>query len=211
MDATALDLDRLERNAWRKFYGDGLFDIYLGGMLAILPLAGPLEDAWGSWGLIAVLAFYLVLLAGYGLLRHYVTKPRLGSFKPAPSRRRKIGFTRLILAASVIVGLFAMWLVTNGPNPAVAVSWIPVAWFLNCVLVFSAMAYFLDVPRFYVYGFVFGSTVMLDELAYSALALDLSPFVVFGLPGLGIMAWGVRMFVRFVRDYPVISAEEPAR
>lgn len=208
MDATA-DLSQLERSAFRKFYGDGVFDMYLGAMLGFLPVAGMMTDAFeNEWlGLLLTLGIYASLLGGYALLRHYFTKPRIGTFTPAAPRKRKILRARVVLILSIVAGLVVFWLFASG-NASSSPSWLPVAWLLNSVIVFGAMAYFLDVPRFLIYGIAFGMTVMIDEWTTMAFGIDLSPMIVFGLPGLGILLFGARRFVRFIRTNPVVPAEE---
>jgi len=75
------------------------------------------------------------------------------------------------------------------------------AWAVNCIVVFSLGAYFLDLPRLYAYGVLFAITVPLDILVRKLVYLDLS-FVAFGVPALVILVVGTVIFIRFLRDYP---------
>ena len=105
------DMDKLEREAFRKFHEDGLFDIYLGLLLAAVPLAGIFESILPSETVILlVYAVVVTTIVGiYALLRRKVVRPRLGTFTPAPQRKRKISLVRLALAASVVLGLLVWW------------------------------------------------------------------------------------------------------
>jgi hypothetical protein len=76
-------------------------------------------------------------------------------------------------------------------------------WFLNATGVFAAMAYFLDVPRFYAYGPLFGVSVMLEIYSRTILDYELSVFAAFGIPAAIVVAVGVYKFVHFLKDYPV--------
>ena len=80
----ATDLKRLEKDAYRKFYEDGLFDVYLGLLLFLMPFASRI-DRWFGGNEAAAIA---VLLLAYGILvlvwtvgrKRFVT-PRIGTIK----------------------------------------------------------------------------------------------------------------------------------
>ena len=79
---------------------------------------------------------------------------------------------------------------------------IPLIWFLNSVVVLGAMAYFLDVPRFYAHGVVFGLAMPL--MIWPDVLWDnrLEPWIAFGIPGLIVMAVGIYKFILFLKTYP---------
>ncbi|MDH4139432.1 MAG: hypothetical protein OEV43_02555 [Coriobacteriia bacterium] len=200
------DLERLERQAWRKFYDDGLFDIFLGTMLAMMPVASMIET-WlpNELSRMAVLvAVYAGLVLAFTLLRRGIVRPRLGTIKPTRERRRKVHGTTLVLAGSVLLGLL-VWAVTalRGAGNTDFVDYIPLVFLLNATVVFAAMAYLLDVPRFYAYGPLFGMSIVVLEYSRTLLDIKIPVFVAFGLPALIIVGVGVYKLVRFLRDYPV--------
>lgn len=86
-------------------------------------------------------------------------------------------------------------------------AFMPVIWFVNAVLVFGAMAYFLDVPRFYIYGFLFGLPLALEAALGAYFSVDLPRAVIFAVPALAMIGVGSLKLVRFLRDYPVRASE----
>ncbi len=156
------DLKTLERDAFRKFYEDGLVDVFFGLMLVTMAIGAVVTDRLENEaaGMIAMLGISVVLVALLMVPRRRLLLTRLGSFRPGPDRRRKVSATRLALLGSVLVGVVVSALVAAAYGAEVSVASIevllPMVWFLNAVLVMGAMAYFLDVPRFYLYGVLFG-------------------------------------------------------
>lgn len=201
------DLDRLEREAFRRFYDDGLVDFYIGIMLVIMGvttiLTSDTDDLTAATLAIAgaALAITIPLL----VLRRHLLKTRLGTFRPGPQRRRRIKGTWIALLASVVVGVIAFGLVasTRGDVSADAVeTWLPVIWFLNGVVVFGAGAYFLDVPRFYSIGVLWG--IAMPLLIWPDVLWDyrIAPWLAFGMPGSAIAAVGLHKFLTFLQRYP---------
>lgn len=204
------ELDRLERDAFRKYHEDGLLDFYLGFLLAAMPLAGILNDSLFSEAvsLLAYAAIVFAVAGLYVLLRRKLIRPRLGSFTPAPQRKRKINLVRLALAASVVLGLLVWWAfgaAADGLDTLQA--FMPVIWLANALLVFGAMGYFLDLPRLYGYGVLFGLPLSLDTALNVYFSVDLPVAIVFVAPALVMIGVGSMKLARFLHDYPVRSSE----
>jgi len=203
------DLTTLERDVFRKFYDDGLFDVLLGLVLMMMAVGAVIDRLGLTDGasLVVTMACYATITVGMILLRRRVVLPRLGTFKPVPARMRRIKATRLVLLASVALGIVAFAVPALGTPPAGIVGWIPLIFLANCVVVFGLMAYFLDVPRFLLYGFLFPA----PEVARFWLPpYDLADtLVAFGLPAAIIVSIGVYKLVRFLRDYPVRDTGVP--
>ncbi|MEX1294912.1 MAG: hypothetical protein AB1Z67_01955 [Candidatus Limnocylindrales bacterium] len=202
------DLQKLERDAFRRFYGDGLFDIYIGAMALVFFAAATMwelfEDELVSYaGMLAIGLIVTVPLLAY---RRRLLRERLGTFQPGPRRKVRITRTRWVLLASVILGVvvFGMTaLVYAGPAPeAVVTLLVPLLWFVNAVVVFGAMAYFLDVPRFYAYGFVLGLAMPLLIWPDALWGWQPAAWLVFGAAGIAIIAVGIYKLRHFLHVYP---------
>ncbi len=203
-------LERVEREAFRKFHEDGLFDIYLGTLLSIMGTASWLADRLDSDGLALTLyaALVIVIMGAFVLARRRITKPRLGEFKPAAPRKRKILNTRLVLLGSVVLGLLLFWAFAEGGQRVGTLrAFLPALWFINAVLVFGAMAHFLEIPRFYVYGVLVELTLTIDTVLEVYTDVALSPLLLFAVVGVMVMAVGAYKLVHFLRDYPVRANE----
>jgi hypothetical protein len=209
MQGPVPDLERLERDAFRRFYEDGIFDIYLGLMLLLFAGATGLRALSGNG-----IASYVVVLAVAGILtvpllayRRRLLRERLGTFAPAPRRRLRIGRTRSILAGSVVVGLGALAAVAVAGAQVgdLVVVLVPFLWLIDMVVVFSAMAYLLDVPRFYAYGIVGGLLMPLMIWPDALWGIDLRGWLIFGLAGAAVTAVGLVKLRGFLRTYPAIG------
>ena len=161
------DLRSLERNAFRRFYEDGLLDIFLGSMLVVMGVSAEIADWLDNEALSMSVMVALAAAVTVPLLvvRRRLLQTRLGTFQPGPERRRRIAGTRLVLLASVVLGMIAFGVAASvyGTDASVDTfeTLLPLVWFVNAVVVMGAMAYFLDVPRFYVYGVLFGLVMIL--------------------------------------------------
>jgi hypothetical protein len=203
-----VDLKKLERDAFRRFYEDGLMDIYFGAMLIVFAASSMLWERIESEAALylGMITLALIVTVPLLLLRRRLLRERLGTFRPGPQRKLRISRTRWVLLGSVVLGvalLLAGLLVGGGVGSAeaygVAVS---VIWFINCVVVFGAGAYLLEVPRFYVYGFVGGLLMPAMILPDVLWGIKIEIWLLFGLAGLAAIAVGLFKLRRFLHQYP---------
>lgn len=214
--STHLNLKKIERNAFRSTYQDGLFDISISsvvGSMALLMFILVRDDS--PW-LYLVLAF-LGILAGQLVFwagKWFVTLPRMGQVKFGEARRKRNKYLALILVVVVLiqVGIVLLtsgaWVIPGWGDklqelfPDLNTSILPVA-ALGALFVgpsMLAIAYFIDFPRGY----------------YIALVMTLGTFLMiwFWQPliqvgaALLIFIPGLILFVRFLRQYPHVPAGE---
>jgi hypothetical protein len=203
-----LDFDRLEKQAFRKFYDDGLVDVCFGLTMVGVSLGSVAHDVFGSEavGLLVMAGLAAALVIVFSVTRRRVVTPRLGAFTPGRARRRRITTARLVLLGSAAAGVAAFGLGVVGsrqgaPHPVEVV--LPVLWFVNAVVVMGAVAYFLDVPRFALYGVLFGLVGPLMIWPDVLWDVRLPPVAAFALPALPMVAIGSSKLHRFLRDHPV--------
>jgi hypothetical protein len=204
-----VDLRDLEKRAFRRFYDDGLFDVFFGLLILGLSLGSVVQDRLGSEvvALSVMTGVAAVLVVALTALRRRLVRPRLGEFTPGPARRRKITTTRLILIGSAVFGVvaFGLGVVAGRQNAApMAVEVVlPLVWFVNAVAVLGAMAYLLDVPRFAVYGVLFGLVgplLIWPDVLWDFRVPPVTAFALPALPMLGVGLWRLR---RFLEEHPV--------
>lgn len=209
------DLKALERRAFSKFYEDGLFDILLGLMMVVIAFGALIQDWFDSElaGFAVMLGTAIVLVSAFTVVRARVVRPRLGDFRPRPERRRRITATRLVLLGSVLLGVAVVAIVGvaggTGTPPTTVEVLLPVVWFVNATVVLGLMAYLLDVPRFALYGVLFGlvgPVLIWPDVLWDA---RVSPPLAFGILATPILATGAWKLVHFLRTYPVRVAPEP--
>ncbi len=215
MTTGATDLEQLEREAFRRFHDDGLVDVYVGIMLVITGASNVIADGTEVPGqtLLWMIGLAFGVTIPLLIVRRHLLRTRLGSFQPGPRRRRRIKGTALALLASTVLGvvIFGVVILLSGaPNDDTVGVVLPVLWFINGVVVFSAGAYFLDVPRFYFHGVMWGLAMPLLIWPDLFWGYRLAPWVALGIPGGTITVVGIYKLYTFLRRYaPVPTSGEP--
>jgi hypothetical protein len=212
MMSQTIDLKELERKAFRSTFQDGLWDIFLGLLLLNMgggPVLGGSELS-PLWSMVILTVFVGLIFLVFWAGKKYVTTPRMGSVEFGAQRKSRLKVVRVVLFLSVLVGvLMALWGwgAWSGKLPYLLAELpIPVyVWAVQCVVVFSIAAYFMDVTRFYFYGVLYALAFPLGILLAENTDLRgaYSMAITFGSAG-GIMVLiGAVLFVRFLRRYPL--------
>jgi hypothetical protein len=207
----SFDLQDIEKRAFRATHQDGLWDIYIGGIVLCMSFLAYTDSGAFSpllrFGLYlaGMGAFYLLFLGG----KKYLTTPRLGQVKFGPRRQRRKLIMALVLSlivllqAGIVVSTILLWknpewartlgLAGNGANGERLLVAVIGALFVGPSMVL--IAYFNDYLRGY----------------YIAVILSLAVFslVWFGQPiyliasGFVILVPGIILFFRFLRAHPL--------
>lgn len=212
---TQLDLKEMERKAFRSTYQDGLWDIYVGGVLVgITVLTGIPESA--DFPVARFLAAFTVIGLSYLIFwagKKYITLPRLGQVKFGAERRKRKRTLAAVLTvivaiqAGVVLLSVALW---ANPELAARAPFLTASQSASDLLVASlgalfvgpsmaVVAYFNDHPRGYYIAVILSVAVFLmiwtGNPAYmlAAAALVILP--------------GLVLFVRFLRQHPRPPAE----
>jgi hypothetical protein len=203
------DLKALERQAFSRFYEDGLLDILFGLTMVTVSLGAIVQDRLDSElaSVAAMSAAAFVLVCVFTVLRVRLVRPRLGDFRPRPERRRRITATRMVLLGSFVVGVIAFGVVGviggKGVSPTAVEVLVPVLWLVNATVVMGLTAWLLGVPRWYLYGVLFGLVGPLLIWPDVLWDVRLPPPLVFGIAAAPMLVIGAWKLVRFLRTYPV--------
>lgn len=210
-----LNLKEIEKKAFRSTHQDGLWDIYIGGIvLSMSTLAYSMEsEAFPTVRftlyVIGLSFFYLLFWVG----KKYLTAPRLGQVKFGAQRQRRkrtlvtflVGI--VLLQAIIVAGTILLW---ANPQAAANLGFGKSDPNLERLLVAAVgalfvgpstalIAYFNDFTRGYYIAFI--------------LSLAVFSLIWFGQPiyliiaGLLILLPGMVLFVRFLQQYPLPPAE----
>jgi hypothetical protein len=189
------DLKQMERKAWTSYFQDGMWDIFMGLLMLAMGVHLLTDNGPIHYALMAIAVLALILV------RRYITVPRLGRARFGPMRKVKNRAVIVVLAISVLAGVggFIASAAGAGPPPESFAALIP----FFTLLTFGLMAFFMDFPRLYAYGFLFALSISLaiafkDDTAATVL------FLVSG--GLGLLV-GVTMLARFIRRYPRLTGD----
>jgi hypothetical protein len=197
------DLKSLERLTFRASADTGLWDMFLASMVAmwvIAPyLSGPLGDFWAAavflpfWGVV-----YLVIR----VVQVRVVKPRIGVVRFSPARRKRLaGLSAILLVVNVVALVAGIVAATQGAARQGLVVGLGFGFML--LVGFSLAAFFLEVPRLFVYGLMLATAPFVGEELYRAnYASHHGIPLTFGVCLVVILATGVVRFVRFLPARP---------
>jgi hypothetical protein len=207
------NLKEIEKKAYRSTFQDGIWDIFLGGQLLILA-AGVLLSNTGLeevWIMTALVLMQVMILLVFIFGKKRITVPRMGVVKFGPKRKSKLRKSRIILFCSVILGLvfFLIGAMIIRSYPAGRLKLLlvlPAAWIVNCIVVFSFLAYYLDCTRFYAYGLLFALPIPIGMLVKDLIGVNIV-HIAFAFSAILILAVGTMLLVRFLREYPLTARE----
>ncbi len=207
--AEQLDLKALERKAWRSFFDDGLWDIYLGlllGLMGFNSLLAHKTSLSDDQSTTIYIGLMLTIMVVFWLSKRFIVVPRIGRAKFQAKKRRKIN---AVLFISVIVGLIAWWFAAgmiNAPSDQRDnfTALFPLIFALNALLVFGLIGYFTSFERLYYIGVLFALPVPIDQWLYDSYGINLD-YILFLIPAAIIVGIGIWYFIRFLKNYPPVQ------
>ncbi len=207
-----VDLKALERRAYRSFFGDGIWDMYLGLLLlgmgggpALLQMGFPVV-----WAAIVPLALCGAAMVLFVVGKRHITVPRLGAVQFGPARALKRKRLSLVLACSALLGVVLFALVAWRSIPALSLGNVPMVALVfaaNCLIVFTLGAYYLDFSRLYVYGLLYAVAFPLGIVLDETGRVGASFLTVHALLAGPMIVVGATLFIRFLRAYPPTAEE----
>jgi len=199
---TTDSLKKIERQAYRTKFSDGIYDIFFG--LAFLIVAW--VPALGSIGIREFYGYLLVLIPILvaWLAKRYLTIPRLGAVEFGPKRRAKKWLLVLICATIVFLVMPLLIMVAAGDFSG-RLMWIAVA--PLAALFMALAAYFMDYPRLYLYAIVLVYGIVQSEFLDQFVGSPFNSLISFGIPGTAILVFGLSLLAGFLKKYPKPTAE----
>jgi len=207
-----LDIKALEKKAFRSFYKDGIYDLFMG--LILLSFGLPLifnEFGWIDYETVTM-PLLIPLIVNVGALlffvfgKKYITVPRLGIAHFGKTRKRKLKHVKLLLALSVLIGAIVFVLSLFKVFPVGGTTGIPLPFLIfgiQSLLVFSFVAYFMDFTRLYLYAFLFAISLPLTFWLKRNTELHHPSLWVFTLTTVPMLAVGCLVFIKFLTRFPV--------
>jgi len=210
-----LNLKELERRAYRSTFQDGLWDLYLAGIMAslgVLEVISHFNDA--TW--IRFIG-YLVTFGGvWGLFmlgKKYITLPRLGAVKFGLKRKRRKLTLVVILSISLLfnIGLLLLnkgvikapaWLhsfASDMTRRGIMDILVPLFTGLFVSVIFCLIAYFIEFYRGMYIAVLFGLCIFID------MSFDLPVVMLMGAALAAIP--GLILFIRFIKQYPIQTGQ----
>ncbi|MHA2034925.1 MAG: hypothetical protein ACW972_04895 [Promethearchaeota archaeon] len=208
--ANSVDLKVIEKKAYRSYFMDGIWDIFIGmiflnlGIGPLFILLFNLPEIWNTiiislgWNILAFLIFYLG--------KKYITIPRIGFVKFGSKRKAKMIKLKIFLFGVFILNLILFILPFTGITDYIHID----RYFLILgiglgmfIFPFSIIAYFLDFTRLYFYAFSAGIGLILAESLEQIVGNPFGSIIIFGCIGGIIVAIGLSYLILFLRKYPM--------
>lgn len=206
-----LSFKTLEKKAFRSFFKDGIYDVFLGlillglGLPFILNEFGLIDYETITMPLLIPLILNIGALVFFIVGKKYITAPRLGIVRFGKTRKRKMMHVKLLLAISVLIGVITFFLSLFKVLPVGGKTGIPLAaviFGVQVLLVFSIAAYFMDFTRLYLYAFLFAISLPLTFWLKKNAVLTYPSLWVFSLTAVPMLIVGWILFIRFLHQYP---------
>lgn len=206
-----IELDKLEKKAWRTTFDDGLFDIYFGILIVsfgpsislydFLPV--PLNVLLGPIMIGLGLPFFI-------LSKKYLINPRIGLVKFGRKRKVRKLRTAVVLSVNIVflLILFLFNLSISGETlnlPYNIVVLLEGLLFLTTPL--CLVAYFLQFTRLYVYALLLGCGLFLADISSIVVPIPFNFLFTYLLLGGTIIIVGITYLIRFVRKYQLPQEE----
>ena len=207
-----LNFKTLEKKAYRSFFKDGIYDVFLG--LLLLSFGLPLilnEFHWLDYETITIPLLIPIMINVVALLflilgKKHITTPRLGIVHFGKPRKRKMMHVKLFLVISVLIGVITFLLSLFKVFPVGGTTGIPLPFIIfgiQSLLVFSFMAYFMDFTRLYLYAFLFAISLPLTFWLRKNTSLPYPSLWVFSLTAGPMLIIGCIVFIRFLNQFPL--------
>lgn len=189
------DLKQMEKNTWQTQFIDGSADIGIGILIAVATFFrfNPQISFWHWFWMLLPIPFVF-------LIKKYITTPRLGTVKFSKERIRKDRLAVLIMSI-ILAALFGVIFLLLGVYKAwlEAIPYKIVFVATGLFIVWSAVAYFRDFPRLYLYGFLAAISII-----FTGANTQHNPMGVFtwSLTSVVMVVIGIVLLVKFIKKYP---------
>jgi hypothetical protein len=191
-----INLKKLEKTTAAVIFQTGLLEIVIGLIMIVTALAMIFDDISYYIDIFLVVPIVFIILA-----TRYIAAPRMGTVKPARKRMRRTAW----FLVSVTVFLVIMVILTITGNGQSDAGLISGRWIVTGIIFFicTAIAYFLNFTRMYLYAFLLAGAFNLSEeirehpgiISDGAYAYLMASFV--------LIVIGCAYLVRFLKKYPL--------
>ena len=197
-----MDLKNLERKAWTAYFDDGILDITAG--LFILAFGIGMTTKYSSLTVVSWMVIFFFAAA-----KKSITLPRVGLVKFSPERERRIKketlFYVVFFTITALLGLVFFIALTSDISSSIKTIIGELA-LVTYVLIIAAglcfVAYWKQIPRFYVYG---GLTLVVVLVGLFIELPDVHQLTItryqFLITGTVIFLVGLVVLARFLRKY----------
>ena len=203
-----LDLKSTEKASFKlAAYADGIADIGLGMVMITLGIYPFTRELLGvGWNIVFYLTAVGLIIFAQIQVKNRLAPSRIGIVDFGERAQKRLRVSVLITAVLVALTVLTWYLSSQGYF-LLTPSWLGSYGFdiliaIVVLAIFSAMAYTLELARFYFYGLILGLSFPLQTLlpVYSGFPVLAA--------GVIIVAVGAVLLVRFLKDFPEADTAE---
>jgi len=206
-----IDLKEIEKRTWRSTFEDGILDIYFGILILGLGVGMSISSLLPNHiDMLVPFIFIGIGLAFFLSAKKFITKPRLGVVKFGLKRKGRKLKTLIVLSVNLIILLILYIIRFTNPElnlefPGYLDGLILGLLFITAPVCFTA--YFIQYPRFYLYGILVGISFFLSDLFSIFIPEPFDTLIVFSLISGIIILMGIMYLVKFLQKYPLSKKE----
>ena len=207
-----VDLKELEKKAWRSTFQDGLWDIYFGLIIMGMGLY-TIPQLFGfdnTFGLIMTLMIWDFSSCGLFIIgKKLITIPRIGFVRFSKKRVKKKVKLTIFLSFMVVLNVVFLILTFSCLNIRLnAFTTMLIIGTLFITLPICVIAHFLQFERLYIIAIMGGLGLSITGLLRPIVGSPLHNIITFCPLGGIITAWGIVIFIRFLKAYPLPKEEQ---
>jgi len=191
-----MDLKQLEKNTAAVIFQTGLVEIAIGLIWIVSSLAMIFDDIRYYIDILFVVPVIFIILA-----IRYIATPRMGMVKLARKRmRRNMWF--IVIVTVFLVIMVILTIKGNSHSNAEAVSG---RWIISGIIFFicTAIAYFLNFNRMYLYAFLLTGAFILSEEIRENPGIISDGAYVYLFSSFVLIILGCVYLIRFLKKYPL--------
>ena len=196
MTTQALDLQQLEKRAYRTLYDDGLVELFLGG--SFLTLAA--FELFGSLGYGGIALALVIPL--WKAARQVISEPRIGTVRfreERISKERRKALALFVGGTATLVGGIALFFLADRDPSSMdwlqGLGYLPFGGILTFLICVAAIV--LELPRLFLYAGVCVAAMLVGHF------LDVRLGWVLAFPGAVAVLVGAVMLGQFLRAHPI--------
>jgi hypothetical protein len=146
------------------------------------------------------------------LAKKYITTPRIGIVKFGMERQTSYKKLVTISITLVIITFILLIMTIKNIFPGTLGSMldgyaVPLIIGISTIIGMGIFAYIKDFPHLWIYGLIIGSGIILAEILYKTVGTPLDGIIVFGIPGIIVLIYGLTILFRFLQKYPIPKEE----
>jgi len=199
--------DQEKESLKKKAYADGTADISLGLVFLLLGFYSWSREMLGATlNMVFFLIFIVAIILTLQVLRNRLVPERVGVVDyNVPEQKSKRVFA--LIAILIVFGMIAAWILsirgwTSTLPPFLRDYGFGLVVSLVMLGIFWAAAFFLELPRYYLYGILLSSSIPIQSQLTGI--YEGTTFIAAGMIISGI---GIYLFVRFLKAYPKKKGE----